>query len=399
MNYQQYFSTSINFHEANLHLSAHSHHFWPDVTENAQLQYWRDSASLADEKWKLILGAHLSNTQKGLAELTQFPHPENIVFAPNTHELIIRIFSAIQKSGEKLRILTTDSEFHSFERQCRRWEEEKMIERTIIPTLPFSTFQERFLEAAQQNDYDVAFFSQVFFNSGIASGKLSELVQRLKPFVPWIIVDGYHGLGAIPTNLQDIASDIFYLGGSYKYLMGGEGCCFAFIPTKALALRPINTGWFASFETLSEKNEQLIDYSQGAMRYAGATMDFSAMYRLEAVLKNILYSREQLLEMHEYIQQLQKTFLEQLFNIGLPEFSKKTFLHHGWEFQGHFLTFKIPVQTAQSLHQHLRKAHIWTDLRNDRLRFGFAIYHQQKSFIPLFEALEIWKKEHRAANK
>ena len=39
-----------------LHLAAHSHHYWPDVTRDAQLQAWDDAARLADRKWGHVLG-------------------------------------------------------------------------------------------------------------------------------------------------------------------------------------------------------------------------------------------------------------------------------------------------------------------------------------------------------
>src|SRR5829696_6481551 len=39
-----------------LHFSAHSHHFWPDVTRKAQLAAWDDAARFADDKWECILG-------------------------------------------------------------------------------------------------------------------------------------------------------------------------------------------------------------------------------------------------------------------------------------------------------------------------------------------------------
>ena len=34
-----------------LHCAPHSHYYWPDVTRQAQLDYWDDSARYADEKW------------------------------------------------------------------------------------------------------------------------------------------------------------------------------------------------------------------------------------------------------------------------------------------------------------------------------------------------------------
>jgi hypothetical protein len=44
----------LDGHKGKLHFAAHSHHFWPDVTREAQLAYWDDCARLSDEKWDKI---------------------------------------------------------------------------------------------------------------------------------------------------------------------------------------------------------------------------------------------------------------------------------------------------------------------------------------------------------
>jgi selenocysteine lyase/cysteine desulfurase len=41
--------------------------------------------------------------------------------------------------------------------------------------------------------------------------------------------------------------------------------------------------------------------------------------------------------------------------------------------RGHFLTFELPG--AQALHDRLARANIVTDVRGERIRFGFGCYH------------------------
>src|SRR5438067_2107504 len=103
-----------------LHFAAHSHHPWPDATEDAHARYWSDSAALADRKWeKKVFGEVVPKAQAHVARLLRLPDPRQVAFAPNTHEFVTRLYSCFEP-GRKLRVLTSGAEFHSFRRQTRR---------------------------------------------------------------------------------------------------------------------------------------------------------------------------------------------------------------------------------------------------------------------------------------
>lgn len=117
------------------------------------------------------------------------------------------------------------------------------------------------------------------------------------------------------------------------------------------------------------------------MRFAGSTMDFSALYRLESVLN--LYAEIQLTvdHIHHYIQKLQKAFLQQLEEIGHPELNSNNLLMTNPAHHGHFLTFRLScADKVQTLHRVLKQRGIITDARGDRLRFGFALYQNPEEF-------------------
>ena len=86
----------------------------------------------------------------------------------------------------------------------------------------------------------------------------------------------------MPTDLGGIAARAFYLAGGYKYAMAGEGACFLHCPP-GYAPRPRDTGWFAAFGALAER-QQGVPYAQGGGRFLGATFDPSGLYRMQAVL-------------------------------------------------------------------------------------------------------------------
>ena len=178
-------------------MACHSHHYWPDVTRQAMLDYWEDSAQMVDDKWNYFFSEKIPKVQKLIAENLNLSNPQSLVFAPNTHELLYRLISSFY--GDKpVKILTTSSEFHSFNRQSRRWQEMNLA--TVDRVAVNSEFEDQFVKKALEGDYDLIFFSHVFFDSGIALENLERLVNKLSSTESTIVVDGYHGFGAIPTD-------------------------------------------------------------------------------------------------------------------------------------------------------------------------------------------------------
>jgi len=357
------------------HFACHSHHYWPDVTRQAMLDYWDDTANMVDEKWGHIFDNKLPATQTLIANALKLSSPERIVFAPNTHELLYRIYSSFEPN-KKIKILTTDSEFYSFQRQSERLEQADLVEITRIATEPFATFEQRFTAAANENDFDWIFVSQVFFNSGYAINNLTAFVKQL-PTKPLITIDGYHGFFAIPTDLSELEHKIFYLAGSYKYAQGGEGACFAVVPDGNF--EPIYTGWFAEFGDLHKRKKGHVGYAQHGQQFAGATIDYTAMYRLHASLT--LFEQEGLSVevIHNYVEHCQQVFLQHIDTLKHPLLNRENLLTPNKN-HGHFLTFKLDEKEVASLAKLLAENGIKTDFRGDRLRFGFAIYHDPKKY-------------------
>ncbi|MCC5855167.1 MAG: aminotransferase class V-fold PLP-dependent enzyme [Idiomarina sp.] len=362
-----------------LHCAPHSHYYWPDVTREAQLRYWDDAASMADEKWGYLFAERVPAVQQGIAKILNVSSPQQIVFAPNTHELLYRAISTF-RYGRPLAVLTTDSEFHSFNRQSRRLEERGNVEVVRVPTEPFDSFAARWRDAVTGRDWDMIFISQVFYNSGVAAPAPSTWLDQVQNDDALIMVDGYHGFGAIPTDWSAYEDRVFYLAGAYKYAQAGEGCCFAVVP-KGREFRPEYTGWFADFGSLAKPQDGPVGYAVDGMCMAGATVDLSALYRLDAVLQ--MWEREGLtsVRVHEYIRELQQAFLVRIDALGDARVNRQTLLENGLETHGHFFTFRFgDAQQVSELAAHLRERGVATDFRNDRLRFGFALYHNAEDY-------------------
>jgi kynureninase len=368
------FSRFLSAAPHRLHFAAHSHHYWPDVALEAQSRAWLDAATYADQKWDVIYADVLPRAQRHIARILDLPDPATLAFGPNTHEFLLRLLSCLPL-GRRHRILTTDGEFHSCARQLLRLEEEGLIEVVRVPTRPFSTFLDRFAAAASSGHFDLAYVSQVFFDSGYAIHDLPRLVASIEDPATLIAIDGYHAFCALPTSLSSIADRVFYLAGGYKYAMSGEGVCFMHCPP-SFAERPRDTGWFAAFGALEQAQRERVGYGPGGARMMGATFDPTGLYRLVAVMDLLVREELSIDVIHAHVRRLQQSFVDRLAAIPVQPLRRDALLVDPKTAEGgHFLTWALP--TAKAIHAKLLSADVVTDVRGDRLRFGFGLYHDQ----------------------
>lgn len=379
-NIKKDFSRFLSAEPNRLHFAAHSHHYWPDVTLAAQTQAFDDAALYVDEKWGRNFSTLIPDVQKQIAEILKLPDPETICFSPNTHDFVVKLLSCFP-TDRKIRILTTDSEFYSFRRQAERYAEEDLIELTIVPTHPFDSFVDRFIEAAK-GLHDMVYFSHVFFNSGFAVTPLDEVVKSISMATPrsYIVVDGYHGFMARPTDLSKIAGRAFYLAGGYKYAMAGEGACFMHCPAD-FGARPRITGWFAEMDSLAAAKTGKVSYEEGGARFYGATFEPSGLYRMRAVFK-WLKSRSITVDIiHDHVHKLQNELVNKIENRDIN--ADTLVVPIGDKRRGNFLTFQ--TTNAEALKNMLKRKNIIVDNRGNRLRFGFGIYHDMSDIQKFLE--------------
>ena len=341
-------------------MAAHSHHLWPDATREAQAQYWDDSAELADRKWDKVMGEVLPEARAHVAAELSLPDPNSVVFAPNTHTLIVALFSALKTPA---RVLATDEEFHSFRRQSARWVEEGRIELEVVPA-------DRFVAAARSGRHDLIFASHVSFKSGRVFEDLLDLADLASPEGPWLIIDGYHGFRGVPTDLSAVADRCFYLAGGYKYAMAGEGCAFMHAP-EGFGPRPAITGWYAEFSDL-EGPPGGVGYARDASRFMGATFDPSGLYRFNAAARMLKAEGLTTTAVGKHVRALQAQLVEGVSDTPLTKAQLLNSLDEGRP-HARFLAFRHP--DAQAWKSALMERDIVTDVRGDVLRIGLGLYH------------------------
>lgn len=372
LSYKRLFQRAVAAAPDRLHFAAHSHHLWPDASYVGQIAAWEDGVRLADTKWDRVMGEIWPAAQRHVARELDLPDPNGIVFAPNTHELLLRIASARPK--RPLRILASDGEFHSFRRQSARWEEAGTA---IVERVPL----DRLAETARAGGHDLIFASHVQFGTGAILEDIEALAALARPEGPWVVIDGYHGFMAIETDLSAVADRIFYLAGGYKYAMAGEGAAFLHAPP-GFGPRPEITGWYAEFDDLSLP-PGTIGYAPDARRYLGATFDPSGIYRFVAVRDMLADEGLTTAAIAAYTAALRDQLMAGLPDTPLAE--AELLNPPGEGPSARFLALRHA--RAAEWKAYLEARDIVTDVRGDVLRIGFGLYQDARDVDALLAEL------------
>lgn len=375
--FRHLFQRSLAAAPDRLHFAAHSHHLWPDASYVGQIAAWQDAARLADRKWDRVMGELWPAAQAHVASELNLPDPDTIVFASNTHDLLIRIVSAIAQ--RPVRILATDGEFHSFRRQAARWVEagEAVVETVAAGPL----LAERMAAAATAFSPHLVVASHVAFGSGAILPDLAPLADLAAPAGPWVLIDGYHGFMAIDTDLSAHADRLFYTSGGYKYAMAGEGVGFLHCPP-GFAPRPVLTGWYAEFDDLAAP-PGAIGYAPDARRFLGATFDPSGLYRFVAVRDMLASEGLDTAAISAHCAALKAQFQTGLSATPLASATIVNPSVGPMEPQARFLALRHP--DAPRWQSALIDHDVITDVRGDVLRIGFGLYQTSSDVIRLIE--------------
>lgn len=342
-------------------LTGHSHQAWPDAAREGLLEAFTLAAAHVDDKWDAVFGAqgelaaHIVNRIGGKVD--------EIAFAPNTHELVVRFLSALPLA-KRPHIVTTGGEFHSAHRQLRRLAEEG-IDVTFVPVAPADTLAERLAAAVTERTSAVIASTVLFETSTVVHG-LDAVMAAAERVGAEVLLDAYHAFDIVPFRVPERA---FLVAGGYKYAQWGEGICFLRVPA-GCALRPVYTGWFAGYaELANRRTEGRVGYaSDGGTRFAGSTFDPASTLRARAVAR--------FFEAHGMtVNALRERSLAQTGRLlaacaDLPRIEIATPVADAD--RGGFVSLRTPEATALS--KALREDGVFTDARGDMLRLGPAPY-------------------------
>jgi kynureninase len=262
-------------------LTGHSHQAWPDEAFEAQQRAWLDAAEFVDQKWGHA-AERADEVRQGFARLLG-DAPANVALGQNTHELVIRLLSALPLH-ERRRIVTTDAEFHSVRRQLDRLAEDGLLDVVRVQARPVDTLVER-LEKAFDDRTACAIVSSVLYETAEIVPHLNAVARACDRVGAELLVDAYHHLNVVPFDVAGMGlANAFVTGGGYKYCQLGEGNAFLRVPP-GRQMRPVLTGWFAEFSSRGDRSTGPVYYASGADAFAGATYDPTSHYRAAAVFR------------------------------------------------------------------------------------------------------------------
>ena len=225
--------------------TGHSHQAWPDIALDGLLEGFDVAARLVDTKWDRVF-EKIEIMRSYLRKYYDDPNG-SYTHCENTHHLIVRWLSALDLKN-KPRLITTDTEFYSLYRQLSRLEEEG-IEVVYVPALPLEGFADR-LKSELTNKAAGVMISRVYFENSLVNVELPQVAVHCREAGIPLMIDDYHGTNVVPLSIREVGlEDCYLLIGGYKYLQWGEGNCFLRFPD-GCEVRPVGTGWFASFSSL-----------------------------------------------------------------------------------------------------------------------------------------------------
>jgi kynureninase len=354
--------------EGRVLLTGHSHQAWPDVAREAMTRWFDVSAELVDDKWSGSVMPTMARVGRRILERLGFAGDDAIAFGKSTHELAFRLLSCLPANA---RIVTTTGEFHSLDRQLMRLAEAGA--RVVwVSAEPREDLAER-LVAAIGDAADLVAVSAVLFEDATVVQGLDRVIAQAERAGAVALVDAYHAFNVVPLGVTPAWDRAFVVAGGYKYAQFGEGVCFLRIPPDC-ELRPVYTGWFASFEELEGPRGNRdglafakIGYAPGGARFAGATFDPAGIYRAEAVLDH--FDRFGL-----GVDELRAISLRQTARIigALRDAGVAVDSPLRDESRGGFVA--VRVADAGDVVGRLRRVGVYTDARGERLRLGPAPY-------------------------
>jgi selenocysteine lyase/cysteine desulfurase len=347
-------------------LTGHSHQAWPDVAFDAQQQAWLDAAQFVDDKWERA--AQIADDVRAGWRRLLNDHDGEIALGQNTHELVVRLLSAVLLPRRTL--VTTDGEFHTIRRQLDRLAEAG-VRVVKIPARPVETLAER-VAAAVDDRVACVLMSSVLFETAEIVADLSHVANSCDRAGATLLIDAYHHLNVVPFDIHAMGlGRAFVVGGGYKYCQLGEGNCFLRTPAGS-RLRPVITGWFSEFDQLDgAARTDVVPYGAGGARFAGATYDPTSHYRAVAVFR---FHREMALtaERLRAISQHQTGLIDRLLReCDLPP-TIAMVLDVPPERRAGFIAVRTP--DAPAVVQTLRAQQMYVDSRGDLLRIGPAPY-------------------------
>lgn len=366
--------------------------------------------------WDTIFGDIMPEAIEHIRYLLSPPVGASVEFGHNSHELISRLISIkmeklfkVEEEHSVLRILTTDTEFYSFTRQMNRLLKigSERISIEFVAIEPLASFPDRFAEkVAASPKLDIVYVSHCVFSTQQTiipdlpsfAEKVSKQLHSDGNGECFFIVDGYHGFGAIPTDLSGF-DDVFYVSGMLKHVGSGANCCFLVVPEcKIGALNPVFTGWIADPSVLAAESKGIqmgsdVGYVPGFSLQGGTPAFAPSLIIFNEVMRRWKEKNITVDLAHGHVIGLHRQFLLGIEGIVGKEGAgccwSKTAELVAEGCRSHTITFLVKSPAvAKCIVQLMDNFGVAVDSRKFYVRFGFGFNHNSEDVVELLSACE-----------
>lgn len=236
------------------------------LTVGMDWQSWMDEVNKAKAEFAKLINADTSE----------------IAISTSVSETVSSIASALDYTGKRKKIVTTDAEFPTVNyiwlAHQKYGAKTDIISVNDNHQIDISEY-ERYIDESTL----LTSITQVYYLNGFKQdiAKITDIAHRKGSL---ILVDAYQGLGTEPIDVKAMNIDIL-TSGNLKYLFGIPGIAFMYVNKELVSmLKPSETGWFGQ-ENPFLFQTRYIDWASGTRRFDTGTPPVLTAYAAKAGLE------------------------------------------------------------------------------------------------------------------
>lgn len=317
--------------------------------------------------------------RRGLATVLR-ADPDEVAVTTSTTAGINAIASALNFTGERDTIVTSDLEFPT---NAQIWHaQEPRGARVVHVPLDADGWisPARFADAIDERTRLVA-VTHVGFRNG-ARLDASAIAKIAHSRGALMLLDCYQSVGSMTVDVKALDVD-FAVGGLYKYLLATAGIGFLYVRRSLVEqLLPTVSGWFAQAD-IAAMNIASNCPSPSARRFEAGSPPVVACYAAEAALAIVAEVGTDAIEAR--VRSLSGACMDQLAEIGWPAITPRDDARRG-------AMIAIPSRDSSGLDAALAARDIIVSHRDLNLRAAFHFYNDESDIAAFIAAMRELKE-------
>lgn len=250
--------------------------------------------------------------------------PEEIAITTSASAGINALATALDFSGKRNKIITTNNEFPTMG-QIWHAQESRGAKVVHIPNKPDLTVDTQALIDAIDEETLIVAIAHVCYRNGVRTD-IAPIIDAAHKMGALVVLDAYQSVGSLSLNVNEINADVI-VGGLQKYMLGVPGVGFLYARKSTTgALVPTATGWFAADDIFAMKIDSY-EPSHHARRFENGTPNIAPLYPATAGLNFIL--EVGILNIEKYVAEIHEELRNGITEIGGKVVTPKDPKDHG----------------------------------------------------------------------